>query len=701
MYKKQHIVICMLSIFTLIGCVSSKTPNDNATVDKNRESTASNKNVFNHLHLREPREITTTVSVNKGVTSSVDVNDTSGRKIQVVETPKVKLGAALAGTDDSSAISLSEGVSTLNLNDLPLPIFINKVFGDILGLAFSIDPALKKQQDLVTLRLPTEVTNRDLFRIARAVLSDYGVALIEDSGIYRFVANKDSTSDDVPIIVSGRALPDVPTSHRPIFQLVQLSSVRNTGVVRWLKEATEGKRLEIIEDANRNAVWLKGNREDVKYALDILDVLDQPLLKGRYSQSFKPTFLTAQQLAADLEKVLKSEGYEVSQMPPFGAILIVPLESTNQVIVFAADKDVLLHVRDWAETLDNKSETEIENGLFFYKVQSTQAESLAEVLQSLSVVSAAPNTQGADRDSGQTVSSRFTSDDNDQEPSLVIEKNLNMLVYRGSGESWANILTILKELDKPAPQVLIEVIVAEVTRNDDKQTGVAWAIDNIDIGDLTGVASFGNAAARGTTNLVLEGAGETKAVLRALYANDLAVIRSSPKIMVKSGETANIDVGTEIPIITSQNSGLDNIAGAVNQEISYRKTGVLLQVEPVVQGDGVVQIKIKQELSQEAESQSESIGSPSIFTRSLETVLSLNDGGSVLMGGLISTNYNDGTSKVPLLGDIPLFGRLFRSDGRTEATTELMIMIVPYIITDGAQAISISEEFKKRLTPVE
>jgi general secretion pathway protein D len=699
MLIKNHINL-VLTALLLVGCASSTTI-EKANSSSNSEAldaegTTSRNHVFDHTPLRSPRQQNDESDPSSKETQQSDIAQVDSG-FTVTDTPKVTLGSNVAGLDDIGDFPASQGEFTLNLNDLPLPLFINKVFGDLLGLAFSIDPSLKNQQDLVTLRLPQEVTKKELYRISRAVLSDYGVALIEDQGLYRFIASKDTKDGDVPLLVSGRALPEVPASHRPIFQLVQLTSVRNTGVVRWLKEALKGRRLEVFEDPNRNAVWLKGNREDVKYALDVLEVLDQPLLKGRYSQSFKPTFLSASELASDLEKVLKSEGYEVSQSPPYGAILLVVLESTNQLVVFAADKQVLLHVREWAEALDSQSESQIDNGLFFYKVQSTQAESLAEVLQALDVVS----VEGSGSDNSAKVSSRLPVDDTQQEPSLVVEKNLNMLVYRGSGESWSNILEILKELDKPAPQVLIEVIVAEVTRNDDKQTGVAWALNNIGIDDLDGVLSFGNLATRGTTNLVLDSAGETRAVLRALYANDLAVIRSSPRVMVKSGETANIDVGTEIPIITSQNTGLDNVVGAVNQEISYRKTGVLLNVEPVVQGDGVVQIKIKQELSQEAENQSADIGSPSIFTRSIETVLSLNDGGSVLMGGLISSNYTDGTGKVPLLGDIPLLGNLFRTDGKTEATTELMIMIVPYIITDGREAVSISDEFKRRLSQFE
>lgn len=700
MLIKNRIVVAF-AVFVLTGCASTATNEDAATGNDGTgisNSRLEKEGVFGHKKLRESRAPkTTSESVSTIETQEQFINANKNEKLQIIETPKVNLGVQIAGNEDISLFPEAEGAITLNLNDLPLPAFINKIFGDLLGLAFSLDPALKSQEDLVTLRLPEEVTKRELYRISRAVLTDYGVALIEDEGVLRFVASKETKNGDVPLLISGRALPEVPSSHRPIFQLVQLKSVRNTSVVRWLKEAIEGKRLEIFEDPNRNAVWLKGSREDVKYALDILEVLDQPLLKGRYSQSLKPTFLSANQLANDLEKVLKSEGYEVSQTPPYGAILLVPLESNNQVAVFAADRQVLLHVREWAETLDDKSESEIEDGLFFYKVQSTQAEALAEVLQSLNVV----QVGNASSETSNRVSSRIADENSQSESSLVVEKNLNMLVYRGSGESWANIIEILKELDKPAPQVLIEVIVAEVTRNNDKQTGVAWAIENINVDGLDGALSFGNLATRGTTNLVFESAGQTRAVLRALYSNDLAVIRSSPRVMVKSGETANIDVGTEIPIITSQNTGLDNVAGAVNQEISYRKTGVLLDVEPVVQGDGVVQIKIRQELSQEAENQSADIGSPSIFTRSLETVLSLNDGGSVLMGGLISSNYTDGTGKVPLLGDIPILGNLFRTDGRTEANTELMIMIVPYIIKDGNEAISISDEFRSRLSQLD
>ena len=198
----------------------------------------------------------------------------------------------------------------------------------------------------------------------------------------------------------------------------------------------------------------------------------------------------------------------------------------------------------------------------------------------------------------------------------------------------------------------------------------------------------------------LSSSGQTSAVLN-LFAKDSRVsILSTPRLMVKSGESASIDVGTEVPIITSQATSVDlpttDGDSSILQSIQYRKTGVLLEIEAVVHSGQRVDLHISQEVSEATPTDTSDISSPSIFSRRLDTSLSLSDGQSMLLGGLISSTSSDGKSKVPLLGDVPVLGRLFQNRTSTGARTELLMLITPYVVEDADQARDITDAIEAR-----
>lgn len=165
--------------------------------------------------------------------------------------------------------------------------------------------------------------------------------------------------------------------------------------------------------------------------------------------------------------------------------------------------------------------------------------------------------------------------------------------------------------------------------------------------------------------------------------------------MVRSGQSANVSVGSEVPIISRQSTS-DEVAGIL-QDVQYRKTGISLDVTPTVYSDGRIDLEISQEVSQAAPTESSTINSPTILSRNLNTRLSLQDGSSILIGGLISNNATKGNSRIPILGDLPWIGHLFRVDSQSADRSELMVLIVPYLIKNGSQAEAITRAFRERL----
>ena len=276
-----------------------------------------------------------------------------------------------------------------------------------------------------------------------------------------------------------------------------------------------------------------------------------------------------------------------------------------------------------------------------------------------------------------------------------------MLLFRGSGKEWADILEVVAKLDRPVPSVLIEVLIAEITLTDKEESGLEFLFRGaVDGYGLRGGTLQALGVGAGGLSLTLDSSGATRALLNIFYEDNRVAIRSSPKLFVKSGGTASLDVGNEIPVITQISDEARQVGGSTNilQDVSYRKTGVSMQISPIVQANGLVDLEISQELSEARPTAATSLaGSPTILSRQISTSLTLKDGGSLVMGGLISNNSSAGQTGIPAVGRIPLLGRLFRSDTLQEDRTELLVMVIPYVVATHAEGSALTEELKQRL----
>ena len=395
---------------------------------------------------------------------------------------------------DTLGQSLTGAPIALNLNNYPLPAFINEVFGNRLGQSFSLSPELQAKTDLVSLRLSEPQTPKDLFATARFVLTDYGVSIKDRDGVLYFQVNQNIANDSLPLLVSGSTLPDVPMSHRPIFQQVPMRAVRSESMIVWLKEMFPGNTLQITSDMLTNTVLLRGPVEQVRQASQAIELFDQPTLKGSHSLAINPVYTDADQLGTALVKVLQSEGYDVSENPPLGGVIVLKLKELQRVIVFAADPSVLATARRWVELLDRQSQEKVESGLFVYQVRNTQAAGIADMLGALGYSATIPTTRlasndtltAADANSALSPSTSNTSPletsstasrtiaGNPEQGSIVVDANRNAIIYKGSGREWLQLRPLLDELDRPVPSVMIDVLLAEVNLNDKEGLGVDW-----------------------------------------------------------------------------------------------------------------------------------------------------------------------------------------------------------------------------------
>ncbi len=603
----------------------------------------------------------------------------------------------------------------LALDGVPIEAFINVLYAMELGFPVQVDAALRNRRELLSLNLTRPRPPAEAYRVGAEVLRSYGVRISELGGVLRFESIPDNRLPENGLIAT-RSLPEVPAGQRTVFVAMPLDVAQPGAVAGQVRSLYGDQSLKFTELPESNAILIQGPGDAVRSAMSFITTLDQPAFGGMRSIRINPSYLSAELLAKELKDVLAGEGIRVRSGPGDNAPLtFVPVGSANALIVFGASETALAAAQSWAERLDQPSDSD-GGGVYMYAGKHTPVETMLPVLQAMvggSTASGA-NTTGVSQTGGGSAGSAGTGNSRSggggarstvisgEGGQLAIDPVRNVIVFQGDAQRWRSIQGILARLDQPARQVLIEVTIAEVTLSDELSHGVEWALRNISVDGLSGpltALSGGSVQAGGLTWRALSSSGQVQAALN-LFANDSRVtILSTPRILVKSGEMAQIDVGTEVPIVTSQATAPDlpSSGSSILQSIQYRKTGTILEIEPVIHSGSRVDLKVTQEVSEAAVTNTSDISSPSIFSRRLQTSLSLSDGEGTLLGGLISANGSDGKTKVPLLGDIPLLGKAFQSRTRNRSRTELLMLITPYVVEDSQQARAITEAVRNSM----
>ena len=283
-----------------------------------------------------------------------------------------------------------------------------------------------------------------------------------------------------------------------------------------------------------------------------------------------------------------------------------------------------------------------------------------------------------------------------------------------------HISQVISNLDIPKPQVLIKVVFLEVTYNNGFDIGIDAGFKNSTVGNgksqgtASGANIFGNSALNTiATNLQVNalglpisaigttppGAGlyqilgnDYQATLRAIATAGKTEVLSRPSILARNNQPATITVGQSVPLINSVR--YDNFGNAINS-VTYTDVGIILKVTPFISADGLVEMIVSPEISSLTDQSvtiANGVSVPVIAKRSADTVVVTPNGQPVIIGGLMQNNKTSGESKIPLLGDIPLIGNLFKRQTRNTTKTELMIFLTPHIVETPSQLVALSEK---------
>ena len=605
----------------------------------------------------------------------------------------------------------SETKVQLRSDELPLEEFLHEVFDELLQVSYVIDQALERQLgESVTLNLQEPTSQRELFRLTLRLLASRKIDVIGRDGVYFITPLKNEGGRDLRIGI-GSSPADVPESDTDILQIVPVKYGTPGGFQIVLKKLFA---VNIDVQQEKQFMFIQGPTPNVRRALEMLRLLDAPASRARQVGLIDLVYLQPSEFLEDLEQLLDSEGISLGRGTNKGPLALVPLSRRQAVVVFSSSRDLLQRVYYWAEKLDVPGET-TEKEYFVYEPQNARAVDMGESLERLislsqggssrsfgggsssntgaSVATNNATSGSAGRESGSSATTRASAGGvRGENLSMVIDERKNQLMFYATPAEYNKVRPLLLRLDQAPPQVALEVLVAEVTLTDELEYGVEWFLqkNNYSMGTL-GALGLG---AGGLNITAIDADAGLDVIANLSQSENLVNILSRPRIVVTDGASATVNVGTDVPILTSTANNVQNGGGdgtTIVQTVQYRSTGVVLSVTPTVNGQGMVAMELSQEISNTSADTIPGINSPVISQRSFQTSIMVGNGQTAVVGGLINENTSQGQTSVPLLSSVPLIGSLFRSDTQGRDKTEIVVMITPRIINDAANLQDVSD----------
>jgi len=636
---------------------------------------------------------------------------------RVMQLPSISLhGSASAQTNEWENLKLPTEKLQINTDALPLNRFIHLALGDVLKQAFQVSPAIAQRTDPVTLHIAIPIKAQRLLGLVQQALSAFDVAIIQiPDGLS--VVPLSQLSSSTPSLLSEKSRALIHLGR--VMEIVPLKYAMPGEVMSFARHFLQiGTLADVTINSRLNAVIIVGDAQHVRQFKRAVALVDVPSAQGRYIRLIKPLYWKSSELIDTLKKTLSAQGIIVatSANVTSAGMRFIKIKHLNAIVITSPDKkwlDISLALIDKLDVPTTFGDTVKP---YIYFVKNTRAEELGKIVNhvfnrtSINIkykqnfklnrnstpVSSNATLNGGGTNAGKKGANNKKIQINNNQ-AVITDTRRNALIFVGTGQEYSELIPIIESLDILPRQVLIEVTVAEVTLDNTMKLGVEWEVNNINAGNfISKIGTQGGLGlvSGGLTYQLINQASGVSAMISAMATEGKAKILSSPKVLAMDNETARIQVGDQLLVVSGEvanNSGTSGTSTGVVRTFNYVDTGIILEVTPVINDGGVIQLKLHQEVSNAGASLN---NTPPIFKRLVDTTLVAQSGQSILIGGLISHKTTTSDSKVPYLGDIPYLGALFTVQSTTEIITELVIIITPYLFDDAKDSELRMDEFK-------
>ncbi|WP_062206115.1 type II secretion system secretin GspD [Aureimonas sp. AU12] len=626
------------------------------------------------------------------------------------------------------------GSYTLNFENADIKDVVRAVLNDALKVNYVVSGNVTGP---VTLSSTRPVSRAELLSTLETALDSLGFSLTREGETYRISPSG-----------SSGALVDVGTRTRLGYgvSVVPLRFVKASTMMELLSGfVAQGENLKI--DASKNTIFIRGSGAERQAAVNAVLSFDDDWMENQSVSVFTLQEAKPEAIIPELQRIFGASGDDA-------AIQFRSIDRLRSILAISQNPKLITRAGTWVRRLDRENPG-IGEGVFVYKPKHRSAEDLAKVLSSLfgggggqsparptrqaaSLSGASPDGSEGGSDGFSTageggnsrVSSAFDTAngtgadfgsgtapgviDMTSQPQggggggsgirISADPSNNSVVTYADADVYQKVLVALRQLDSTPQQVAVNVTIAEVQLTDALKYGVQYYVNSHGVGfnnsnnqsiSVKDVASSVVQSQIPGFNFLLGTNSDPDVIISALSVISNVEILSSPSLVVVENQTATLQVGDQVPVTTRQAQSVENgLAPLVNQ-VEFRDTGIILNVTPRIGQNDAVTMNVEQEIS--AVVQGSNTLTPTISKRRVASQISVQNGQTVLLAGLISAQARKGNSGVPGTRNIPVLGTLLGQTDNSANRTELIMLIRPTVVRSSQDAASVAAELKSQM----
>ena len=666
-----------------------------------------------------------------------ELEGAGGYKTQEVKSPESKSGVKFseAYPEEINSKNFPDMLDTFDYPNVEIKDLV-QVMSELTGKRFILADQISGR---ISIMSPGPITVAEAYRAFLSALQMNDLTVVPSGSFLKIVRTRDAIKDSIETYTGDY----FPAADQMITKIIKLQYIPVAELDKSLRSLySKDGDLKTYEPTNSLIISDYGS--NVEKILGIIKELDVPGFEEKM-EVIKIRYAQAKDIAELINNII-NKGEDDKNVPRFrrrqdeteskGSVslsYVTPDERTNSVIVLG-NKRGIEKAKELVATLDFKLEGDQQGGVYVYYVKYNNAEDIAKTLGGIAENSKKALDESA-KQSGVTNPNAAPPDATIKTPAQVFgsevaieaDKNTNSLVVTASSQDYQRVLRILEKIDIPRDQVFVETVIMELSANNTRDIGIDVAsietqgpatpenpADNFGVqgffgnekGGITdflanplgalggGILSF----AGGDEKTVRFADGSVRTVgsiigfVKLIQQYRIGNVLSTPKIMALDNEEAILEIGQDIVV---GNSITQNAATAVQSQ-QRQKIATKLEITPSISpSTDSVRLKLKQTINDIANREGDF---PDINEKLLQTNLVVPNGDTAVLGGLVSEKTSNTTRKVPLLGDIPILGWLFRSKSKSVDKSNLMLFITPKIIRNPAhQKALLDEQLDKRL----
>jgi general secretion pathway protein D len=577
---------------------------------------------------------------------------------------------------------------TIDFDNVDIQLFI-KYISELSGKNFVVDKAV---QGNVTILSPTKISEEEAYRVFESVLEVHGYTTVEAGSVIKILPSARARSQNVEMLnMAASGTPE----DKVVTQLVLLKHTSPDEMKKVLAPLVSQTSV-LISHVPSGMLIITETMSNIQKLLGIIEVLD---VESREDElAFIPlVHASAESLAKILTNVYqKNQARQRAAAPGISgdSITVVPYDRVNALIVLASAGDIK-RVKSLVAILDTEVER-AEGNIRVYYLQNATAVEMAKVLNDL------PETMA--KDEGNVGKAAAISKD----VRVMADAETNSLIIRATKDEYAVLEDVISQLDIPRRMVYLEALIMEVDVDKTFDVGVEWVAGGTTSGGrgqlvtgfsgpdgfslLDGINAADPSLASGFTLGVLNQGGvkignmtfdNLGAVVNAFKSDSDVNVISTPQILTMDNTKAEISVGENVPYQTSTNL-TDNNNEFTQYE--YKDVATKLSITPHINQSDVLRLEIETEVTRIKDPGDR----PTTFKRTATTTVILSDKGTIVIGGIIGHDATQNDSKIPILGDIPVLGWLFKTHSTTSRKTNMFIFITPRIVRNPANIAAVT-----------